>query len=283
MAGIDLHTHTTASDGILTPSALIDYALARGIAALAITDHDTTGGLDEAVRYALGKNIDVIPGIEFSVEYPRGSFHLVGLYIDFHNTLLDETLKKLKHLRDTRASRIIDDLRAANITIALDDVIEEAGGAPLGKPHFARVMVQRGYGKSVEEIFKKYLVDGKPGDIKKEKITPADAIALIKGSGGVPVLAHPASLEFSSFAVFEDELQAFIEMGLEGIEAYAAMHSPDEADEFARIARKYDLLISGGSDFHGDKNEILGAWHDGMSIPYNLYKTLQRHHAVSHE
>ncbi len=271
---IDLHTHSAASDGVYSPSALIDHAIHQGLRAMAITDHDTVGGLAEAIDYAGSAGFMLVPGIEFSVEYPSGSFHLVGLYIDPANKELSETSERLKTFRETRAARIIEDLKRHGVDIPLEEVVQIASGAPLGKPHFARVMIRHGYARSMEEIFRNFMVSGKPGDVPKEKIALDKAIALIHNAGGVAVIAHPVSLEFSSFEEFDGMLPAMKELGLDGIEAYAYMHTGDQVDELLRIGRKNRLLITGGSDFHSDGDIQLGCYGDGKDIPANLLDEL---------
>ena len=272
---IDLHTHTTASDGTYSPVRLVDYAVREGVSALAITDHDTVDGLPEAAAYARRINFNLIPGIEFSVEYPHGTFHVVGLFIDFENHEIKSKLVSLRSYRENRAHGIIDDLNRCGIDITLDDVYAEASGAPVGKPHFARVMVQKGYARNIDEVFENFLVNGKPGDVMKEKITPDDALNLIRGAGGISILAHPASLEFTSFSEFESVLAPLIEKGLDGIEAYAGMHTEEQTLEFVRMARKYGLVLSGGSDFHGEKDEKIGYYSERNIIPVNLLDTLE--------
>jgi predicted metal-dependent phosphoesterase TrpH len=278
---IDLHTHSSASDGLLSPSELVDHAVANGVSALALTDHDTVDGLDEALEHAGRLGLEFIPGVEFSVEYPRGSFHLVGLHVDHAHEELLEALRELKKFRDSRAERIILDLKSCGVDIPLDDVLSEAGGAPIGKPHFARVMVRFGFAANVEEVFLNYLVDGKPGDVKKEKIELSRAIGLIRKAGGIPVLAHPVSLEFASFRELEDMIPGMIEMGLEGIEAYACMHTPEQVDAILDIGRRHGLLVTGGSDFHGDGKVEIGSYGDGRKFPAELLDELRTYRMKS--
>lgn len=275
MTKIDLHAHTTASDGIYAPERLIDFAQSQGIAALAITDHDTVGGLAAAMAYAAGKPIDCIPGVELSLDYPPGSFHLVGLHIDYTNRALCDTLERLHRLRDTRIARIVDDLRSHGIDITLAEVEEESRGASAGRPHVARVLVRKGYAASTRKVFEDFLVSGKPGYVKKDKISLDEGIALIRNAGGIPVIAHPISLGFKDFREFETLLVDFIRRGVEGIEAYAAMHSMSEVDQFRNLAHKYQLVVTGGSDFHGDKEERIGYFAPERAIPFELYERLR--------
>ncbi len=274
MKKIDLHTHTTASDGLLSPSALVDRAVAEGVSALVIADHDTTGGIEEAVNHAKNLNIDIIPGIEFSIDYEDGTFHLLGLMIDYKHEELNARVNRLVELRATRAERIVEDLNDKGYTISFDEVLKEADGAAIGKPHVARVLVRHGYAPSFQDVFKKFLEPGMPGHAPKEKIYFEESLELIKKAGGIPVLAHPASLNFESFDAFEEALKGYVAAGLEGLEAYAEMHTPDDAKVYAALAEKYNLIVTGGSDFHGDKKEELGFYQPGELIPESCYTSL---------
>ncbi len=273
---IDLHTHTSASDGLLAPARLVDLAAGSGVCVLAITDHDTVGGIDEAILSAKGLPVRIVPGIEFSVDFPRGSFHLVGLYVDHTNSALVSALSRLKTIRDGRGDRIIAELGKAGVDIPLREVIDESAGGSLGKPHFARVMVRHGYARSIEEIFDKYLVNGRPGDVPKEKISPEEAIRLVRAAGGISILAHPSSLEMPSIEAFEKLLDELIPMGLMGIEAYAALHSAEEVLRYDALARGRGLLVSGGSDFHGDHDELLGRYAPDAVIPVELIEEIDQ-------
>jgi predicted metal-dependent phosphoesterase TrpH len=274
---IDLHCHTTASDGIKTPSELIDFAIEKNVGILAVTDHDTVSGLEEAVNYAAGKEFVLIPGIEFSIDYQGGSFHLVGLYIDHRYQPLIEKTLHLQDVRDKRIYRIIDDLEKHNIEIPVEDVLKESAGGAIGRPHVARVLVKHGYANSINEIFKKYLVKGKPGYVKKERIKLDEAVSLIKGAGGISIIAHPVSLNYRSISEFEEILKGFIDAGVEGIEAYSSMHKNSEINDFIELAEKYNLIISGGSDYHGDKDEKIGYYLPSKPIPYEIYDRIRLH------
>ncbi len=277
---IDLHTHTTASDGIYSPVELIDLAKRYGLRSLAITDHDTVGGLDEAVRYAGQTGVELIPGIEFSVDYEGGSFHLVGLYIDYRNLRLVEATQRLQERRSTRIARIIDDLAKHDIVIPLDEVLAEAGGESMGRPHVARVLVRHGFAEDMNDVFRRFMVRGRPGYIRKEKIARDEAVSLIHESGGVAVIAHPISLNFGSFRNFIPVIENMIRSGIDGIEVYASMHGDAEVGEFLEIARRYELLVSGGSDFHGDKDEEIGQYHPDKNIPVGILDAIRRRAAA---
>ncbi len=274
MKKLDLHCHTTASDGIKTPSRLIDYALSCNVEVLAVTDHDTIGGLAEAVAYASSMGFTLIQGIEFSIDYSGGSFHLLGLNIDHNNRpLIDKTLH-LQDVRDNRIYRIIEDLARHNIYIPVEDVLLESNGGAAGRPHVARTLVRHGYARDINEIFQKYLVKGKPGYVPKERISLSEAVSLIKGAGGIAVIAHPVSLNFRDFGVFESLLRGFIDQGVEGIEVYSSMHKDSEVRKFKELAARYNLAVTGGSDYHGDKHETLGYYHPDELIPFEIFDHL---------
>ncbi len=275
MKKIDFHTHTTASDGIYAPRQLIDLAVRSGLVAMAVTDHDTVDGLTEAVDYASTIGFRLYPGVEFSIEYDTGSFHLIGLNLDYRNEKLRSTVKRLAEYRTARVYRIIDDLKKHGIDIPRDEVMTAAGGGAIGRPHIARVMVNRGYASNIKDIFRNYLVQGKPGYIKKVRIEFNEAVSLIRESGGIPVIAHPVSLECCDMIEFEGLLKGFVDAGVEGMEAYAAMHTPEMAEQYRVLAVKYNLLITGGSDFHGDKGETIGNYQKESPIPFELYEQLE--------
>jgi predicted metal-dependent phosphoesterase TrpH len=275
MSLIDLHCHTTASDGIKTPAELIDYAISKNLSVIAITDHDTISGLKEATDYALKKKFTLIPGIEFSIDYKGGSFHLVGLYVDYNYTPLIEKTAHLHKVRDNRVFRIIDDLKIHDIEVPIEDVLHESAGGAIGRPHVARALVKHGYANNINEVFKKYLVKGKPGYVKKERIKLEEAVPLIKGAGGISIIAHPVSLNCKNLSDFENTIKEFIDKGVEGIEIYSSMHKPSDINDFLNIATKYNLIVSGGSDFHGDKDEKIGYYLPSKPIPYNIYERIK--------
>jgi predicted metal-dependent phosphoesterase TrpH len=273
---IDLHVHSTSSDGTYTPVELIDLAIKKNLIALAITDHDTVDGLKEGMRYAQKKGFDLIPGVEFSIEYTGGSFHLLGLYVDHENSEIIRVSRRLKRLRFERIERIIEDLRSHGIDVSTSDLDLLAGNS-LGRPHVARALVSKGYGVDVNDIFKRFLVKGKPGYVKKEKISLDEAIQVIKQSGGITSIAHPISLNCGSFDDFDKMVGQIAERGVEGIEVYSSMHTREEVKHFQRIAAKYTLLETGGSDFHGDKENELGMYDDGEPIPLQVLDVLREY------
>ncbi|TAL32917.1 MAG: phosphatase [Spirochaetes bacterium] len=272
---IDLHLHTKASDGLLSPSELVAFASANGVGAIAITDHDTVAGVGEALERAAQAGIVCIPGIEFSVEHPA-SFHLLGLFVDHAHPGLVKRTEDLQRFRENRAERMHADLAAHGIFIPYEDVIEEAGGAAIGKPHFARVLVKHGYAGSHDEVFTRFLEKGMPGYASKEKILPEEALTLIDQAGGIAVLAHPVSLQLGTGAEFEIVLRGLVDQGLRGIEVYASMHADDEVRDLLALARKYNLLVSGGSDFHDNEETEMGYYGLSRPIPVEILDPLMR-------
>ncbi len=278
MSRIDLHTHTTASDGIMHPHELVDHAIEKDVRVLAIADHDTVDGLQEAIDHAAGKDISLVPAIEFSIDWKRGTFHIVALHIDYYNQRLRSALAGLSERRSNRAERIVEDLARHGVHISMDEVMDMAAGGVIGKPHIARVLVKRGHAPDIKSVFTKFLEKGLPGYVPKDKVSFSEAMELIHGAGGIPILAHPASLEYNDFGEFRSMLSGFMDGGLAGIEVYADMHSPEEVATFLAIAGENNLLVSGGSDFHGDKNEEIGFYDTETPIPINLYDSIREYH-----
>jgi len=272
---IDLHTHTTASDGTLTPRELVSLAVEIGLSAIAITDHDTVGGVEEALSEGRKLGLEVIPGIEISAEFER-EMHILGYYIDYCSPILQESLQRLQEFRKRRNPQIVEKLRQLGFLITIEEVEREAGGEIIGRPHIAKALVRKGYVKSIQEAFEYYLSDGKPAYIKKEKLTPQEAIQTILTAGGLPVLAHPKYL-----ALNQDRLGKLIDQlvqwGLKGIEVYYSAHSVGETRRYLALAKKYELLVSGGSDFHGiNKPDIrLGRGFGNLNISYDLVEKIK--------
>jgi len=277
---IDLHTHTTASDGIYTPEGIIDLAAENGVTVLAVTDHDTVDGIPAAMGPAGTRGITLVPGIEFSCEFAHGSLHMLGYYIDFRNSALCDRVAQLAMFRETRAFRMIEDLNRHDVNISFDEVYAEANGGAIGKPHVARILVRKGYARSFEEVFSQFLEEGKPGHVKKEKVTAQEALELIRKAGGVPVVAHPATLNLGTGPEFAEFIADLKSSGLRGIEAYSDMHGPEEVEFYRDTALKHGLLVTGGSDFHGDKKEQLGYYRAGLPIPEDLFPPLQKEACV---
>lgn len=248
---IDLHSHTTASDGSLTPTELVARAREVGLSALGVTDHDTIGGLAEASAAAAEAGIDFVPGVEISVDYKPGQFHLLGYFIDPGEPRLAGRLAEVQDNRVNRNRLMIEKLQAGGVPITLEDVERESGGGQVGRPHMAKALVKKGVVATVQEAFDEYLADGKPGHVPKVKLEPPEAIGMVHAAGGLAILAHPKFLRIEDEAALERELAGFREVGLDGIEAYYSQHSEAETARYLRIADRLHFLISAGSDFHG--------------------------------
>jgi len=273
---IDLHCHTTASDGLVSPSNIIRQAAIEGISLIAIADHDTVNGLEEAFESAKKEDVSFIPAVELSVDCEKGDFHLLGYGIQYRNQSLRTKLEELKHIREERIMRIVDKLNQARVQITQSDVQNEITGAAPGKPHVARVLVSKGYAPDVQTAIITYLNKGKPGYVRKEKIRPEDAFELIKCAGGVAVLAHPASLNRESHDEYIQIIQRYISMGLAGIEVYSNIHNNEDVKFFSDIARQYNLIATGGSDFHSNNGERLGYYGACRPIPTSCSRDLLR-------
>ena len=251
--GIDLHAHTTASDGSFTPTELVEAAHGLGLRALAVTDHDTLAGLGEARAAAQRVGLDLVAGVELSVEDDGGRFHLLGYGFDPANAALAETLITLRRSRAARNDLMAARMSELGLPVTMDDVRAEAGEDALviARPHFARALIKKGIVGSVAEAFDKYLSTGKPLYLPKEVLTPRDAIALIHGAGGVAVMAHPGLVPLDEAALDARVTSLAQKDGLDGIEAYYSQHSQADTDRFLALAARLGLLVTGGSDFHG--------------------------------
>jgi predicted metal-dependent phosphoesterase TrpH len=264
---IDLHCHTTASDGLLTPHDLIIRAKKEGITVLAIADHDTVDGLAEAMLVAYSNKIYLIPAIELSLDFPTDDLHLLGYGIDYNNMDFINHIEKLKFVRQERIVLIIKRLNKIKIDITVEDVNKESQCAVPGRPHIARVLVKKGYAADVSSAINKYLNKGMSGYVSKEKINPEAAFKLISNAGGVPVLAHPKSMKCIDYREYDRIIKSFISHGLVGIEVYASMHADEDVQIFSNIAQRYNLIATGGSDFHGGNCDRLGYYGDNRAVP----------------
>lgn len=245
MAQADLHVHTMASDGTETPSRVVEMAFDAGLAAVGICDHDTIGGLNEALAAGERMGITVVSGIEINTDSERHEIHILGYFIDPESPILSERLDHLRSERMNRGVKIVNQLNQIGIGISMDRVREIADGATIGRPHIARAMIEAGYVASVNSAFGKYLVRGAPGFVERYKLSPMEAIQIIRQSGGVAVMAHPASSH-------RDEIiPELVDAGLQGLEAYHTDHTSHQRKRYIKLAKKYDLVVTGGSDYHG--------------------------------
>lgn len=331
---VDLHVHSTCSDGTFTPEELVDYAIQKGLTAFALTDHDTVNGLDRAIRYAeelrqarvtspvisshndtddrlpvsfsrndaaarlpvsfsrndavarlpvssvadadVPRVPEIIPGIELSTEYQGKDIHMVGLFIDYRQPEFAHYLEDFIRSRENRNEKMCALLREHDIDITYEALLAEFPGAVITRAHFARYLLSHGYIQSMKEAFDRYVGDHCPCFVPREKVTPAQAVELILGAGGVPVLAHPILYHMS-----DDRLDTLVaelkKIGLVGIEAIYSTYNTAEERQIRGLAAKYDLKISGGSDFHGaNKPKIdLGTGWGKLYVPDEVLENLR--------
>ncbi|MDR7434321.1 MAG: PHP domain-containing protein [Armatimonadota bacterium] len=242
---VDLHTHTTASDGLLSPRALVEEAARLGVAILAITDHDTTDGIEEALEVGKELRVEVIPGVEINTDVQGAEIHVLGYYIDHRSEWFQGTLRRLRESRLDRATRMLAKLANLGIRLDLQRVLALAHGGSVGRPHLARAMVEAGYVSTPEEAFRLYLGRGGPAYVERERFTPEEAVQVILRAGGVPVLAHPGLSNRDGL------VPDLVSAGLMGIEVYYPEHSPAQVQHYLALAKKLGLLTTGGTDFHG--------------------------------
>jgi predicted metal-dependent phosphoesterase TrpH len=277
MAFIDLHTHSNASDGSLAPRAVVRLAKDRGLKALALTDHDTIDGLSAAMAAGLKLALEVIPGVEISARHNLGSMHILGFFLDYESELLARRLAVLKQARKDRNPQIVAKLNKLGIPITLEQVEHISGGGQVGRPHIAQALYQGGFVRSLQEAFDVYLGNNGLAYVSKFRFPPEEAIAMIRDARGIPVLAHPFTLGFHTFETLMPALEELMALGLAGVECYYPEHSPDQEALYLSLARKLGLLITGGSDFHGDnKPEIsLGRINCQSHLTYDLVTAMK--------
>jgi len=278
---IDLHIHSTASDGSLYPLEILEHAKKNGLKAFALTDHDAVEGTKEILSHGIPDTIKFLTGVEISAASPDffdipGNFHILGYGFRVDDPHLNQSLKTQQGARKNRNPLIIDRLNGLGIDVSLEEVIAESPDAQIGRPHIAKVMVKKGFVGSINEAFDVYLAQGKPAYIDKVRIETADAIKLIQSAGGIPVLAHPGLLEVSDNNVYDPLFGNLRSMGLKGIEVYFPSHSAEQTILFEALAKKHGLLVTGGTDFHGAINPDikLGVGRGGLSVPYGIYESL---------
>ncbi|NUN23736.1 MAG: PHP domain-containing protein [Candidatus Jettenia caeni] len=243
----DLHIHTNYSDGTMTPEEVVDEALLSGVSTIAITDHDTIEGVGIALRYGNNKNLNIIPGIELSSYLSPSEVHILGYFIDIHNTSLQKMLKRAHEDRLKRIYTMVEKLHNLNVDINAEEILTLAGKGSPGRMHVAEVIWKHGYCSTILEAFLKYIGDNGPAYVPKKTFTPREAIELIKEAHGASVLAHPGLTQRDH--IIED----LVKDGLQGIEVYYPAHSPQTIKKYLKIAEKYDLAVTGGSDFHGER------------------------------
>ncbi|NNL13487.1 MAG: PHP domain-containing protein [Acidimicrobiia bacterium] len=273
---VDLHTHSTYSDGSETPAELIATAKRARLEAIALTDHDNLDGIPEAMEAAAHHDIELIPGVELSCEWDRGGFHMVVLWLEPGPGPLQDRLADLQHGRANRNVDMVAKLAGLGIDITYDEVLEEAGGTGVGRPHMAAILVRKGVVATMSEAFDLYLAQGRPGYVGRVRLTPETAITLARQSGAVPIIAHPHTL-----GIFRSELDAELKrlagLGLVGVEAYYPEYEPDTRFELVERARQAGLVPSGGSDYHGGYKQGLkiGNGYGDLSVDRRVLEELR--------
>jgi 3',5'-nucleoside bisphosphate phosphatase len=278
---IDLHIHSTASDGTLTPGEIVARACRLGLAAIALTDHDTVDGVHQILQNGIPQEISYLTGVEVSTAAPsglpcRGSIHLLGYGFRPDDPALNRQLKKLQDARRNRNPQIIAKLQALGIDIATDELTADDSLQQTGRPHIARLLMEKGIVANFDEAFERFLGNGAPAYVDKYRIAIRDAIQLIRQAGGIPVLAHPALIHSSGNWPLADLLAELQSFGLMGLEAYYPEHSAAQTQQFLALAEQHELLVTGGTDFHGTiKPGIeMGAGDGSFHVPFELYKQL---------
>ena len=295
---IDLHTHSTASDGSMAPDVLVRHAYGLGLSAIALTDHDTLDGAGLALEEGKRLGMEVIPGVEISVtlsswDLPpvvsprsmqesksmvcmRPEMHLLGYFFSGNYSLLSDTLSELRDKREQRNPKIIKKLNELGFDITLGEAAAKAGGGMVGRPHIARALMEKGYISSIAEGFNKYLAAGRPAYVEKDKLTPEEGITEIIRAGGVPVLAHPIylGLKGTELGKVLEKLKA---AGLRGIEALYTENTQEQTEELLKLAAEYGLKVTGGSDFHGSFKPGIeaGTGRGNLRVPYDLLLALR--------
>lgn len=276
---VDLHVHSNKSDGTFTPSELVTMAIQKNLTALALTDHDTTDGLAELTHAAQGKPLEVVPGIELSTEYEGKDIHIVGLFIDPEQPDFKAHLKSFVESRDARNRKMCANLQEAGIPISYEALQEANPGSVITRAHYGTWLLEHGVVSSVADAFSKYLGDHTPYFVPREKVTPQQAVSLIQKAGGLAILAHPILYRMSRERL-DILVRCLKEVGLTGIEAIYATYNSREENQIRQLASKYDLLLSGGSDFHGfAKPKLeLGTGYGHLCVPDEVYFSLKKEH-----
>lgn len=275
---IDLHTHSTASDGTMTPSELAKHAHENNLSAIALTDHDTTDGISEFISACEKYKIEPVAGVEISTKY-KSELHIVGIFIDFKNAEFNKKLQEIQNSRSIRNKEILNLLQNDGFGITEQDILSSKLGATLentGRVHIANIMTAKGYVKDTQEAFDKYLKKGAKYYVSRKICTPDEAVRLIKSAGGLAILAHPIFITKN-----DDELRTLLirlkNAGLDAMECWYSEHTAEYRDYCIKLCNEFDLLVSGGSDFHGENKAHvkLGKVCDNMNIPYSLLEKMK--------
>lgn len=268
---IDLHMHSLFSDGSFTPEELVNTAVELKINAISLTDHDTMAGVPRFLAAGVRHNLQVITGVEISTDYKGRGMHILGYGMDIANRELQESLDWIRAGREARNMEILEKLNRLGFIMTWDEVVARSGEDVVGRPHFAQTLIDKGYVKDKYEAFDKWLGHGKPGYADRRRLDPEAGIRIIRKAGGVAVLAHPFTLNLSHTGMRALLLELH-RAGLGGIEAYYAEHKPDMQEMYLKMASEYDLLVTGGTDFHGALTPMLriGYGFGSLNVPDSL-------------
>ena len=242
---VDLHTHTTCSDGLLSPRELVSHASNCGLEAISVTDHDSVHGVTDAQAAGIGLGVDVLAGVELSASGAYAEIHVLGYLFDPESPELECMLQRYRRRRFERAEKIVERLNELGVPLQMSQVVELAGATAIGRPHLAQALTNNGFANSFDDAFRKYLRRGSEAFVAKERLSPQEAIRVIHDAGGVAVVAHP------TYGPNEQELRAMVEAGLDGIEVRHPLLSANDTARFTKIAKQYTLVPTGGSDYHG--------------------------------
>lgn len=281
MKAVDLHVHSTRSDGTYTPTELVEYAIKKDLRAFALTDHDTTTGIAEAVTASANSCVEVIPGIEFSTEYNGKDIHIVGLYIPYDDPLFMERLEEFQNSRTLRNMKMCQKLQEHGVNLSYEELTDAYPDAVITRAHYSNLLIKKGYVRSMPEAFERYIGDRAPCFVPREKITPVQAIQFLQEFGAVSVLAHPTLYHFGNTEL-NKLVSSLKDAGLTAIEAIYSTYTLGEEHAIRKLAKDYGLLISGGSDFHGaNKPAIdLGNGKGHLFVPETVLEQLK---GVSYE
>ncbi|MCF6291244.1 MAG: PHP domain-containing protein [Desulfobacterales bacterium] len=282
MEYIDLHTHSSCSDGTMSPAAVVDWAATSGLKVMALTDHDTMAGVAAALARGRKKGIEVVPGVELSVRHGPTPIHLLGYWPQPDDIGLRQRLQGIQAARQERNQRIVARLNRLGIAVRMEELRQAAADGQIGRPHIARLLVAKGVVKDVNQAFAIYLRRGAAAYVERSRFEANEAIAVIQRAGGMAVLAHPGQLDPSP-AVISGLLTALKDQGLAGVEAYYPSHSPKVTSLLKQMAKGLDLVVTGGSDFHGEdrRGALPGLTGPVFRVPYQLYEIMKEKRRIS--
>jgi 3',5'-nucleoside bisphosphate phosphatase len=276
---VDLHTHSTASDGSDPPGRIVELAEQAGLTAVALTDHDTMEGVEAARAVAKAVSVELVPGVELSLDHGPGAMHLIVLWLDPGPGPLQDRLAALQAGRTDRNLKMVEMLSGLGMPVTVEEVEKEAGGGSVGRPHIAAVMMARGHVPDIRTAFDLWLGKGRPAYVGRPRLDPEEALGLAREAGGVPVLAHPHTLGITTAAEMASLLTRLAGAGLVGLEAYYGGYRRHEMEGYAHLSRRFGLIPSGGSDYHGTYKPglALGSGYGDLVVPDHLLDELREH------